>query len=134
MLVARNPGYEVTAAATAPDGDVRLERSFDDFVLVNCDHCGGILKPSVVFFGENVPGARVAQARHALAHSGGMLVVGSSLMVYSGYRFCRQAESLGTPIAAVNRGRTRADAMLELKVPDDCAAVLEAAAQLLTDR
>lgn len=120
-----NPGYEAADASTAPDGDVLLERSFDDFALLSCDHCGGVLKPSVVFFGENVPSVRVARAMHALERSKGMLVVGSSLMVYSGYRFCRQALALGKPIATVNRGRTRADGDLRLKVSTDCETVLE---------
>lgn len=132
-LLQRNPGYEATDAGAAPDGDVHIERCFDDFVLVNCDHCGGSLKPSVVFFGENVPAARVARARRALEQSGGLLIVGTSLMVYSGYRFCRLAQTLNKPVAAVNRGKTRADDMLHLKVPADCTMVLEAAARLILD-
>jgi len=126
-----NPGYDSTESSTAPDGDVVLEGSFKDFVLVHCDRCGGLLKPSVVFFGESVPAPRVAQAMRALEESRGMLVVGSSLMVYSGYRFCRFAEKLGTPIAAVNRGKTRADPLLALKISGDCGAVLDRVAELL---
>jgi len=133
-LSALNPGFDGATAATAPDGDARLERRWDDFVLVNCDHCGGILKPTVVFFGENVPPARVGRAARALERSAGMLVVGSSLMVYSGYRFCRMADKLGLAVAAVNRGRTRADHQLQLKVPAECGTVLAQAAALLGAR
>lgn len=131
QLLRLNPGYADVSAGTAPDGDVLLERSFEDFVLVNCDHCGGQLKPSVVFFGENVPPVRVTRAIRVLENSGGMLVVGSSLMVFSGYRFCRKAEALGKPVAVLNRGRTRADAAVQLKVALDCGAVLAQVARLL---
>lgn len=131
-LTRLNPGYGGASAEMAPDGDARLERSFEDFVLVKCDHCGGPIKPSVVFFGESVPAGRVSRAMQALEKSGGMLVVGSSLMVYSGYRFCRRAGELGKPLAVVNRGRTRADAMVNLKISLDCGTVLErASARLL---
>jgi len=130
-LLALNPSYEPGAASPAPDGDAQLDSTFDDFVLANCDHCGGPLKPSVVFFGENVPAARVARATHALGQSGGVLVVGSSLMVYSGYRFCRMAEQTAKPAAALNRGRTRADRMLALKVSADCGTILDQVARLL---
>lgn len=130
-LLALNPSWEVAAARPAPDGDAQLDSGFDDFVLANCDHCGGPLKPAVVFFGENVPAARVARATHALRQSGGVLVVGSSLMVYSGYRFCRMAEQAAKPAAALNRGRTRADSMLALKVSADCSAILDQVARLL---
>lgn len=133
QLLRLNPGYRSAEAGPGPDGDARLESSFDDFVVVSCDHCGGPLKPSVVFFGENVPAARVARATRALDHAGGVLVVGSSLMVYSGYRFCRMAAQSAKPTAAVNRGRTRADAMLQLKVSADCGEVLEQVERLLLE-
>lgn len=130
-LLGLNPGYQTSAAATAPDGDVILERSFDDFRVIGCDHCGGPLKPSVVFFGENVPPARVARALRALEQSQGMLVVGSSLMVFSGYRFCRQARALAKPVAILNRGSTRADGIIELKIARDCEAVLQQTVRVL---
>jgi len=131
-LLRLNPGYGGMAAGMAPDGDARLEADFDDFLPVSCDHCGGILKPSVVFFGENVPRSRVTLAMRALERAAGMLVVGSSLMVYSGFRFCRRADKLRKPIAAVNRGVTRADAMLAVKSAGDCASVLDEALRLVT--
>jgi NAD-dependent SIR2 family protein deacetylase len=83
-----------------------------------------MLKPAVVFFGESVPSERVEAASAALAASDAMLVVGSSLMVYSGYRFCLWAARAGIPIAAVNMGRTRADPLLSLKIEAPCDAVL----------
>jgi NAD-dependent SIR2 family protein deacetylase len=130
-LLELNPGYPAAGTATGPDGDVLLELPFDDFVPASCDHCGGDLKPSVVFFGEGVPVARVERAMFALERSRGMLVVGSSLMVYSGYRFCRRAQDLKKPIAALNRGKTRADGALSLKISMDCEAVLEQVVRIL---
>ena len=75
-----------------------------------------MLKPDVVFFGENVPRDRVDAACRHLDEADAMLIVGSSLMVYSGFRFAQMAADAGKPIAAVNLGRTRADALLALKV------------------
>ena len=83
-----------------------------------------MLKPDVVFFGEGVPRDRVDVARAALEEADAMLVVGSSLMVYSGYRFCEHAQAIGKPIAAINRGRTRADHLFTLKVEHGCGEVL----------
>ena len=95
--------------------------------MPDCRECGGVLKPAVVFFGENVPRARVEDALGALARADALLVVGSSLMVYSGFRFVLAAERLGVPVAAVNQGRTRADDRLHLKLEADCASALPAA-------
>ncbi len=89
-----------------------------------CERCGGLLKPDVVFFGENVPVERYAQAREALAGADALLVAGSSLMVYSGFRFVRLAHEAGLPIAIVNRGRTRGDDLAELKIAGDVGATL----------
>ncbi|MCY1216895.1 NAD-dependent protein deacetylase [compost metagenome] len=94
--------------------------------MPECGRCGGILKPDVVFFGESVPRPRVDAARAALEAADAMLVVGSSLMVYSGYRFCVWAGQMGKPVAALNLGTTRADAMLALKVEAGCAPTLQA--------
>lgn len=125
-LVAVNPQYAGLAAGRAPDGDADLERSdFSDFAIPGCDACGvGVLKPDVVFFGANVPPERVKQAMDALDSAHAMLIVGSSLMVWSGYRFAVRAADRGLPVAAINRGRTRADALLSVKVEADCADVL----------
>ena len=124
-LVRRNPTFASLDALSAPDGDADLDGvRFDAFDVPACDGCGGRLKPDVVFFGEGVPGDRVRQAMAALEASDAMLVVGSSLMVYSGYRFVAAMADAGKPIAAVNLGRTRADDLLELKVTDRCADAL----------
>ncbi|WP_306855124.1 NAD-dependent protein deacetylase [Cupriavidus necator] len=126
-LMARNAALRDVIAAPAADGDVHFESPlFAHFEVPACGHCGGILKPDVVFFGESVPRARVDAARAALAAADAMLVVGSSLMVYSGYRFCVWAGQMGKPVAALNLGTTRADAMLALKVEAGCAPALRA--------
>lgn len=130
-LAALNPDWALLSAAPAPDGDADLDAAdFSDFHVPHCPVCGGLLKPDVVFFGENVPVPRVEQAMAALARADALLIVGSSLMVYSGYRFARAAAEHGKPIAAVNRGRTRADELLSLKLDADCG---EALAFLLAD-
>ncbi len=111
--------------APAPDGDADVEGlMIESFAPPRCDRCGGLLKPDVVFFGENVPVRRVEDARDALSRSDAFLVAGSSLMVYSGFRFLRFAHDLGLPIAIVNRGRTRGDDCAELTVREDVGAVL----------
>ncbi len=113
------------AAADAPDGDADLDGlDFATFAVPACAGCGGALKPDVVFFGENVPRARVEQAYADLDAADAMLVVGSSLMVYSGYRFAERAAASGKPIAAVNLGRTRADPLIALKVEAPCEEAL----------
>jgi NAD-dependent SIR2 family protein deacetylase len=93
-----------------------------------CANCGGLLKPAVVFFGESVPRERVEAASHALDAADAVLVVGSSLMVYSGYRFCVWAQKQRKPIAAINLGRTRADPLLSVKIAAPCADMLTALA------
>jgi NAD-dependent SIR2 family protein deacetylase len=124
-LEALNPDWLAVDALDAPDGDADLEGlDFASFRVPDCVACGGMLKPDVVFFGENVPRDRVERAGAHLANADAMLVVGSSLMVFSGYRFAREAARLGKPIAAVNLGRTRADDLLALKVESDCASAL----------
>lgn len=123
-----NPSFRQYQATVAPDGDADLEVDFSDFQIFDCPQCGGILKPDVVFFGDNVPSVRVQTALDALRASDGLLVVGSSLMVYSGYRFCRYAREWGKPIATLNLGRTRADDITDLKlqarIGETLAAVL----------
>ena len=124
-LEAANPAFLAFSAATAPDGDADLELAdFDAFEIPACLHCGGMLKPDVVFFGANVPRARADAAMDALTRADAVLVAGSSLMVYSGYRFCERAHAAGKPIAAINLGHTRADDKLTLKIEADCATVL----------
>jgi len=124
-LERRNPSFAALDALQAPDGDADLEGvAFETFDAPACSACGGLLKPDVVFFGENVPTERVQRAMAPIASSDAMLVVGSSLMIYSGYRFVTAAADAGKPIAAINIGRTRADDILSLKVEDRCANAL----------
>ncbi len=124
-LVQLNPAWALLDANDAPDGDADLEgKDFSHFEIPPCPSCGGIMKPDVVFFGENVPRDRVDAAVTSLNSSDAVLVVGSSLMVFSGYRFVAAAARDSKPIAAVNRGRTRADPLLSLKVEQSCAEVL----------
>jgi NAD-dependent SIR2 family protein deacetylase len=124
-LVARNPAFADLGALAAPDGDADLaDVDFTAFDVPDCVACGGLLKPDVVFFGEGVPPERVRSAFAALEQSDAMLVVGSSLMVYSGYRFAHAMAAAGKPIAAVNLGRTRADDLLALKIEERCTDAL----------
>jgi NAD-dependent SIR2 family protein deacetylase len=124
-LLAQNPDWQDLDAHIAPDGDADLENvDFSAFTVPDCERCRAILKPDVVFFGESVPRDRVERSMQALAQADAMLVVGSSLMVYSGYRFAQAAAERGTPIAAVNLGRTRADHLLTLKITASCASAL----------
>jgi len=127
-----NPGWIASAGAMAPDGDALLsEADFSGFRLVDCEHCAGVLKPAVVFFGESVPEERVQRAYAAVHGAEALLVVGSSLMVFSGYRFVRAARERGIPVGIINLGRTRADAEASVKVEGPCAAVLERLEQAL---
>lgn len=134
-LVAANPDWaEIIPARQAPDGDADLEQlDFTGFEVPGCLACGGLLKPDVVFFGESVPPARVTMAMSALARADAMLVAGSSLMVYSGYRFVQAAAARAMPIACVNLGRTRADELLTLKLSVPCATALSFLLEPVTD-
>ncbi len=123
-LLDANPAWAALQAAQAPDGDADLEGDFSGFEVPDCAACGGLLKPDVVFFGENVPRERVAAVHAHLQRADAVLVVGSSLMVYSGFRFVDAAARAGLPVAAVNLGRTRADALLSLKIEQPCAQAL----------
>jgi NAD-dependent SIR2 family protein deacetylase len=124
-LEADNPGFPGVNASAAADGDADLEGRYLHAIRVPpCAHCAGVLKPDVVFFGESVPRVRVDAAMKSLEQADALLVVGSSLMVYSGYRFCEWACRMGKPMAAVNLGRTRADHLLSLKVERSCAGAL----------
>lgn len=125
ILVATNPEHTRLCAVTAPDGDADLDGGdLDTFEVPDCPRCGGILKPNVVFFGDSVPRDRVTATMEALERADAMLVVGSSLMIYSGYRFCEHAHRMGKPIAAINLGHTRADHLFRLKIERPCAEVL----------
>lgn len=122
-----NPHWTAGVAGPAPDGDARLRGSealLECFTVPGCPTCGGLLKPDVVFFGEQVPKTRVEHAFAQVRRSSALLVVGSSLMVYSGYRFVREALRSGIRVAVVNVGRTRADDAVTLKIAAPCDDVL----------
>ena len=126
-LLASNPAWADRTAAFAPDGDADVfAEDFASFRVPPCPACGGLLKPGVVFFGESVPPARVADAYARVREADALLVVGTSLQVFSGWRFVREAADRGVPIAIVNRGATRADGIARVKVAGSCGAVLEA--------
>lgn len=126
-----NPDWVALNAPAAPDGDADLDGvDFSTVVVPACPHCGGLVKPDVVFFGENAPRERVQAAFDALSRADAMLVVGSSLMVYSGLRFVQAAVAAGQPVAAVNLGRTRADELLALKLEQPVGPVLHELARL----
>lgn len=135
QLLESNPEWtHAVDAAIAPDGDADLEAiDTRDFIAPHCAHCGGLLKPDVVFFGENVPRLRVEAAQAALQSADAMLVAGSSLMVYSGYRFALRARDAGLPLAILTRGTTRADALATLKLDADCGESLSEAVETLGD-
>jgi NAD-dependent SIR2 family protein deacetylase len=125
LLLAWNPRFRARSEAGGrPDGDASVAESIDDFRVPDCRECGGVLKPQVVFFGESVPRSRVEEAFAALDQADALLVVGSSLMVYSGYRFVLAAREKARPVAVLSLGRTRADDPIVLKIVGDCTTLL----------
>jgi NAD-dependent SIR2 family protein deacetylase len=127
-LEALNPRFieraeAIGGLAVAPDADAVVADTAS-FRYLDCPRCGGMLKPDIVYFGENVPKDVVAQAYSLVDESDALLVAGSSLTVFSGYRFVRHAAALGIPIAIVNRGRTRGDDLATVKVDGGCSEFL----------
>ncbi len=129
-LRAANPDWVAGVAAVNPDGDAVLDGDAERrFQLVDCLGCGGVLKPDVVFFGENVPPPRVAACYRLVDSARALLVLGSSLTVMSGYRFVRRAAGLGLPVAIVNQGPTRGDAEAQLRLDAPLGRTLTALAR-----
>jgi NAD-dependent SIR2 family protein deacetylase len=123
-LAAANLAMPVAVTAN-PDGDAAVDPALEAaFEVPGCPRCSGVLKPAVVFFGENVPRPRVERAFARLAECDWLLVAGSSLKVFSGYRFCREAAARRIPIVIVNRGATRADDLAALRVDGEVGEVL----------
>jgi NAD-dependent SIR2 family protein deacetylase len=123
-----NPDWDVSSARIAPDGDADLEGiDFGKFNVPACEICGGMLKPDVVFYGESVPRETTAAALAAIESADGVMVAGSSLMVWSSFRLVRAAVARGIEVVAVNRGRTRGDDLFAFKLGGDCGAVLRQA-------
>jgi NAD-dependent SIR2 family protein deacetylase len=110
-----NPGWAARVTEISADGDaIVADDQAELFEVVDCEDCGGLLKPDVVFFGENVPRPRVEECYALTGRASSLVVLGSSLTVMSGYRFVRRAAKLAIPIAIVNRGPTRGDALARL--------------------
>jgi NAD-dependent SIR2 family protein deacetylase len=132
LASARWDGLHADDADFAPDGDADVARdAVDGFVVPDCDRCGGVLKPAVVFFGESVPPAKVSYSMGRVDEADALLVVGSSLTVWSGFRFVKRAADRGLPIAIVNIGPTRGDELARLKVEASCGEVLSRVVELL---
>lgn len=132
-LAAVNPGWLERAGAVAPDGDADLaDGEVPEFEVVACTACGGVLMPDVVFFGGTVPRGTLDAAWAAFDRAEVLLVVGSSLTVFSGYRFVRRAAERGVPVAILNRGPTRGDPHAALRVDAPAGDALTAIARALT--
>jgi NAD-dependent SIR2 family protein deacetylase len=125
-LAAANPDFAPRAASLNPDGDATLvDSELSTFRMVCCGECGSdLLKPDVVFFGENVPRERVERCYAMVASARALLVLGSSLTVMSGFRFVRRAASLGMAIGIVNQGATRGDALATVRIDAPLGEVL----------
>jgi NAD-dependent SIR2 family protein deacetylase len=128
QLETLNPGFIERAAAigglaVAPDADAVVADT-RSFRYLDCSCCAGMLKPDIVYFGENVPKETVDQAYSLVDRAEALLVAGSSLTVFSGYRFVRHATALGIPVAIVNRGHTRGDDLATVKVDGGCSELL----------
>ena len=113
---------------------VDIQRRIEEVNPPPCERCGGLLKPNVVFFGESVPAEKVAVAMERLDEADALLVAGSSLTVWSGFRFVRRAAARGIPIAIVNIGPTRGDDLASVKIDGECGAVLQAAVSVWSMR
>lgn len=127
-LEAANPGFaerveRLGGIAVAPDADATVTDT-ESFRFIDCPSCAGVLKPDIVYFGENVGKDIVAQAYSLVDESDALLVAGSSLTVFSGYRFVRHAVALGMPIAIINRGATRGDDLATVKIDSGCSPML----------
>jgi len=131
-LLQANPFVTDYQHIARPDGDADVPDAYvEKTIIPKCKRCSGVLMPDVVFFGGTVPRSRVDTCAESLASAGGLLVVGSSLQVYSGFRFCRIAEKLRIPIVIVNEGETRADNMATVKVERSAMSRLVAAVDQL---
>jgi NAD-dependent SIR2 family protein deacetylase len=127
-LLQANPFVTDYQHIARPDGDADVPDTYvEKTTIPQCKQCSGVVMPDVVFFGGTVPKSRFDACAESLSRAGGLLVVGSSLQVYSGFRFCRIAEKLRIPIIIVNEGETRADDMATLKVEQSAMNRLVAA-------
>lgn len=125
ILEELNPNMKGTTNMIRPDGDVEIPKEQEEgFVVPSCRHCGGILKPDIIFFGDNVPHTRVQAVKHEVENCDSLLVLGSSLTVFSSYRIILQAAELRKPIAIVNIGQTRGDKYANIKIDGKCGDII----------
>ena len=124
---------EVSESALRPDGDADLPDTYiQHFTVPDCQHCSGTLMPDVVFFGGTVPKNRVDACFELIDNARGLIVIGSSLSVYSGYRFCRYAVSQDKPLVILNQGKTRADSISHYRFSEAPFSLLEELAEHVT--
>ncbi len=124
-LLALNPGFVEHSAELRPDGDAELSLELvRAFQVASCTRCGGTLKPDVVFFGDNVPPPTVEAAFSLLEEGEALLVVGSSLAIYSGYRFLQRAAARHVPVGLVNLGECRGTELMDVRVEARAGDVL----------
>jgi NAD-dependent SIR2 family protein deacetylase len=127
-----NPGWSFTAIQAAPDGDAELPaEAVAAFSVPACARCRGVLRPDVVFFGENVPAPRVEAAGRMVDEADMLLVAGSSLTVFSGFRFVRRAVTRAMAVAIVNQGSTRGDAHASIRIDARLGEILPSLARAL---
>ncbi|KAM8719882.1 hypothetical protein ACLKA7_006011 [Drosophila subpalustris] len=125
ILSSLNPAFKDAPDMIRPDGDVEIPTEYiENFIIPTCPSCGGDLKPEIVFFGDNVPRQRLDTIAGMVYNSDGLLVLGSSLLVFSGYRIVLQTKDLKLPVAIVNIGETRADHLADIKISAKCGDVI----------
>ena len=125
-MEAHNPSSAAYSASAAPDGDADIDTlDYSSMQVPSCEICGGVLKPDAVFFGDTIPKPRLADCQRKLESACGLVVIGSSLSTYSGYRFCLWASRANKPIVIINQGVTRGDPLATAKITDNCASVLD---------
>lgn len=125
ILASLNPDPVNTSEVLRPDGDIELPPDYvDAFKVPPCPECGGNLKPDIVFFGDNVPRPRIEEIIRLNCQSDGLLVLGSSLLVFSGFRIVLQTKEIGLPVAIVTIGETRADSKVDLKISAKCGDII----------
>lgn len=125
ILTSMNPAFKDAPDMIRPDGDVEIPAEYiENFQIPACPHCDGNLKPEIVFFGDCVPRDRLEAIAKMVYTSDGLLVLGSSLLVFSGYRIVLQTKDLKLPVAIVNIGETRADHLADIKISAKCGDVL----------
>ncbi|KAH8366584.1 hypothetical protein KR084_004575 [Drosophila pseudotakahashii] len=125
ILASLNPAFKDAPEMIRPDGDVEIPLEYiENFQIPECTQCGGDLKPEIVFFGDSVPRSRLDEIAGMVYNSDGLLVLGSSLLVFSGYRVVLQTKDLKLPVAIVNIGDTRADHLADIKISAKCGDVI----------